>query len=184
MNLSPRDRRAVLIGAATLLIVLAANYLLMPWIDSWSNAREQIAQDRRQLTHIQRQIRTVLWQRERLEQLYGPAVKEPLEDRQTAQLNLIKAVQDVFKSGGVKLSDYQPQRSRPLSEVPGVEVIPLQIRGKCNLSQLTKCLSAMQEGKMLMVVESFSIANNLKKPGELEISMTISTLAQQPEAKS
>ena len=167
-----------------MLIILAVNFLLIPWIDSWFQARQQMTSTRTQLNDVQRQVRRVLWQRQRVEDLYGPAVKEPLHDRQTAQLNLIKTVQDVFKSGGVKLTDYQPQRSRPLLDVPGVLVVPLQIRGKCNVSQLTKCFVAMHEGKTLIMVESFSISNNEKKPGELEITMIVSTLAQQQEAQS
>ena len=183
MTFSTRDRRAILIGAVALLIILTARLLVMPWIDSWLEAREQMAQTSTQLNDVQRQVRRVLWQRQRLEERYGPAVKEPLHDRQTAQLNLFKAVQDVFKAGGVKLSAYQPQLSRPLPKVPGVQIVPLQIRGKCKVSQLTKCFVAMRQGQTLLIVESFSVINNEKKPGELEITMIVSTLAQQQEAK-
>lgn len=184
MTLSPRDRRAILLGTAALLIILAARFLVIPWLDSWRSARDEMTNVRSQLNVIQRQVRRVLWQRQRLEEIYGPAVKKPLEDRQTAQLSLIKAVQDVFKAGGVKLTDYQPQRPRTLKEIPDVQIVPLQIRGKCKLSQLTKCFVAMRDGQTLIIVESFSVTNNEKKPGELEITMIVSTLAEQEKAKS
>ena len=184
MRLSPRDRRAMLLGAAVLLIILAGRLAVIPWIDNWSGTRKEIVENRSQLDDIQRQIRRVLWQRQRLEEAYGPAVNKPLGNRQSAQVNLFKAVQDVFKAGGVKLTDYQPQRSRPLPEVPGVEIVPLQIRGKCNLSQLTKCFAGMRNGETLIIVDSFSVANDEKKPGELEITMMVATLAEQEKVKS
>ena len=184
MTLSPRDRRAILFGAVALLIILATRLLVMPWIDSWRTARDEMAISRKQLNDIQKQMQRVLWQRQRLEEIYGPAVKNDLEDRQTAQLALIKAVQDVFKTAGIKLTDYQPQRARTLKEIPDVQFVPLQIRGKCKLPQLTKCFVTMRDNKTLIIVESFSITNNEKKPGELEISMIVSTLAEQEKAKS
>ena len=184
MTLSPRDRRAILLGAAVLLIIVAARVVVMPWIGRWRSARDQMTSTRSQLNDIQGQVRRVLWQRQRLEEIYGPAVKNPLEDRQTAQLSLIKAVQDVFKAGGIKLTDYQPQRARTLKEIPDVQIVPLQIRGKCTVSQLTKCFVAMRDAQTLIIVESFSVTNNEKKPGELEITMIVSTLAEQEKAKS
>ncbi len=183
MTFSPRDRRAIIIGVVALLVLVAVRLVAVPWIDSWREARDEMAQARTQLNDIQKQVHRVLWQRNRLEEVYGPAVTKPLEDRQAAQLSLIKAVQDVFKAGGVKLTDYQPQRARTLKDIPNVEVVPLQIRGKCNLSQLTKCFVAMRTGQKLIIVESFSVTNNEKKPGELELTMIVSTLAQQQEAK-
>ena len=183
MTLSPRDRRAILLGVVALLIIVAARLVVIPWIDGWRSAREDMTSTRSQLSNIQRQMQRVLWQRQRLEEIYGPGVKNTLKDRQAAQLSLIKAVQVVFKAGGVKLTDYQPQRPRTLKEIPDVQIVPLQIRGKCKLPQLTKCFVAMRDNQTLIIVESFSITNNEKKPGELEITMIVSTLAEQEKAK-
>ena len=183
MTFSPRDRRAILLGAAGLLIILIARLAVIPWIDSWRAARREIAEARAQLDYTQHQVRRILGQRRRLEQIYGQAVSKPLENRQSALNRLTRVVQDVFKAGGFKATDYKSQRCRSLPEVPGVEIVPLQVRGKCKLPQLVKCLAAMRNAETLILVDWFSVANDEKKPGELEITMMLATLAEKEKAK-
>lgn len=183
MTLAVRDRRAILLGAVGLLIILAGHFAVIPWIDSWKDARKAIAATRVELGKAQDQIRKVLGQRRRLEEIYGPAVNKALKNRQSAQVSLIKAVQDVFKTGGCKLTGYQPQRCRSLAAVPDVELVPLQIRAKCQLPQLVKCLAGMQKSETLILVDWFSVTNNEKKPGELEITMMVATLAEKEKTK-
>ena len=183
MTLSPRDRRAILLGAVGLLIILAGRFVLLPWIDSWKDARRSIAEARVELGEAERQIYRVLGQRRRLEKIYGPAVNKALDNRQSAQVKLIEGVQEVFKTGGVKLTGYDPQRPKSLREVPGVEVVAWQIRAKCKLPQLVKCLAGMRKSETLIIVDWFSVVNNEKKPGELEITMMVATLAEKEKTK-
>ena len=105
MTLSPRDRRAILLGAVGLLIILAGRFVLLPWIDSWKDARRSIAEARVELGEAERQIYRVLGQRRRLEKIYGPAVNKALDNRQSAQVKLIEGVQEVFKTGFFRCSD-------------------------------------------------------------------------------
>ena len=62
--------------------------------------------------------------------------------------------------------------------MPDLVSVPLQVRGKCNMDQLTKCFSAMCKAKTLVIIEQLSITSDPKKPDELDVTMVLSTLAQ------
>ncbi len=185
MTLSTRDRRAIILGGLGLLIIFAGYFALVPWINSWSSARAQITEARGQLDEVQRRVRRILGLRRRLEQIYGPAVNEPLEqDVQTAQLKLLETVKETFSAGGFKPSEYRLQRPRPLSAVPDVQIVPLEVPGQCNLSQLVKSLAGLCKAKTFVFVERLSITNDEKKPGTFKITMVVATLARMPKARS
>ena len=61
MTLSPRDRRAILLGAAVLAIILVGKVVAIPWVDKWRSAHGQITKTSRQLESIRKQLREVLW---------------------------------------------------------------------------------------------------------------------------
>ena len=183
MTLSTRDRRAIIVGGLALLIILVGHFALMPWLESWSGARAQIIEARRELNDVQLRVRRILGLRRRLEQIYGPAVNKPLEDLDAARLSLFKTVQETFRAGGFKPSEYRLQRPRVLSAVPGVQIVPLEVPGQCNLSQLVKSLAGLCKAKTFVFVERFSIDNDEKKPGTFKVTMVVATLARMPKAR-
>lgn len=178
MKLSPRDRRTAVLGLAGLLVIIAARLLVIPWVDGWAAAREQIAADRHRLDELQRSITRVLGQRGRLAARYGPAASKSLKDVEQARIGLLKAARDVLTANGLKPT-YTPQPPRSVKKIPGVRFLPLRVRSKCNLSQLTKCLADMRNADTLIIVDRLSITNNEKKPGQLEMTMILATLARQ-----
>ncbi|MDY7011004.1 MAG: GspMb/PilO family protein [Planctomycetota bacterium] len=184
MTLSPRDRRALLLGAAGLVVICAAHFAVIPWVESWTAAREQIVANQQQLRDQERLIRSVLGQQRRLMETYGLAVNNQLEDLETARVSLFKEVQEVLKTSDFKLTDYQPRPPRILREISGVEIVPLQVRGKCQLPQLVKCLSGMRKADTLVIVDRISVTNDEKKPGQLEVTMVLATLAEQKKEGS
>ncbi|MBN1943101.1 MAG: hypothetical protein JW849_07380 [Phycisphaerae bacterium] len=178
INLSARDRRALFLGAAALGAIVLLRLTVIPFVDSWSSARDRSEAYGEELTKLNRSLRRVLGQRERLSRVYGPAIRQPLSDVQTARMDLLQSAQDTFQGGGVRLTDYQPQRARPLREIPNVSLVTLQVRGQCQLPQLAKCLSRMSQAKSLMIVQSMNISNNEKQPGQLDVTLVLATLAE------
>ena len=177
MTLAPRDRRALLLGGGVLTAICALNFVLMPMRDSWSASRQRSVDAEQELDRIASRLRRVVGQRKRLARLYGPAVNAPLQDGETAQANLFKVAQDVLKTCGIKDPVYQFQPPRPVRDVPGVEHVPLQIRGKCSPGQLVRCLAGMRKAPSLVIVDRFTVANDLKKPGQLTVTLVLGTLA-------
>ncbi|MCK4850207.1 MAG: hypothetical protein KAT11_02595, partial [Phycisphaerae bacterium] len=93
-------------------------------------------------------------------------------------------VKETFSAGGFKPSEYRLQRPRPLSAVPDVQIVPLEVPGQCNLSQLVKSLAGLCKAKTFVFVERLSITNDEKKPGTFKITMVVATLARMPKARS
>jgi len=185
MNLSPRDRRAIVLGAGVLAAVLVVKCAVIPWIDSWTSAREDIGSANAELARLRGRILHVLTQRKHLEELYGRAASKPPEDLKTAKLNLLAAAQDILKSSGFQATGgYMPQPGRPVRSVPGMELVALEVRGKCKLPQLAKCLAAMQKAKTLIFVDRLTATNDEKKPGQLEVRLVLATLADGGRAGS
>ncbi len=183
MKISAKDRRALIFLAVGLGVILLTRLTVIPFMDSWGTAREEKDANQVQLDDLNRKLRRVLGQRQRLVRMYGPAVKQPLVDLQTAKVNLFQAAQDVLKSSGIKMTDYQPQRERPLRDIPGVGLVTLQVRGECQLPQLAKCLCQMSEAKTLVIVERLTVTNNEKQPGKLKVTMVLATLAEMKKSE-
>ena len=183
MKFSAKDRRAIIFGAVGLGAILLVRLTVIPFLDSWATARQESNAHQAQLDDLNRKLRRVLGQRQRLIRMYGPAVKLPLADVQTARVDLFQAAQDVLKSSGIKMTDYQPQRERLLREIPGVGLVTLRIRGNCQLPQLAKCLYRMSEAKTLVIVERLTVTNNEKQPGKLEVIMVLATLAEMKKSE-
>ena len=183
MNLSNRDKRAVRIGAIGLAVILVAKLFVIPWMASWSDARRRIASADQQIEQLQRPIRRALGLQKHLERLYGPGVNRPCQDIEAANLSLMKVAGQLEKSGGMKPTSNVPQRGRRLTDVPGVELVLLQIRGKCKLQQLSKTLAALLTSETLVFVERLSVTNDQKKPGQLDVTLVLATLAERGQEK-
>ena len=189
MTFSTRDRRAVVLGVIVLAGVFAVRLVVIPLVHSWVDARGRIATGGEALTDLQRQVRRVLGQRERLIRTYGPGAAKPLLDIESAPVSLLQSIQGVLGKAGFKPTDYQPQPARPLQVrgsrlAKGVLLVPLQVRGKCKLPQLAKCLAGMREAPTLILVERVTVANDAKKPGQLEVTLLLATLAEARRAGS
>lgn len=178
MTFSARDRRALSLGAAGLVLIAATRYGVMPWVDRWLDARRRIVAARTELADLELAVRRVLGQRQRLERVYGPAVRTAPADLETARVELYRAVQQCLKANGIKPMDYQPQPPRRLREVPGVQLVPLQVRAKCAFAQLVKCLASVRAADSLVIVDRVTAVNNEKSPGQLEVTFMLATLAR------
>ena len=184
MNLSKRDRRALLIGVGALGVILVAHFVVLPCVDDWAASRDAAEVARAQLDTLERDVRSLLGQRQRLDRTFGPGANKPLSDLETTRHNLLKATQEVLKKAGVAATDYQPQQARQVRQVANVDLVSLQVRGKCKLPQLAKCLAGLLEAETLIFVDRLTVTNNEKKPGELEVMLVLASLAERGRAGS
>ena len=165
-------------GAAALLVILTGRLAVIPWLNSWADARQAIVTSGEQISDLESRVRRVLGRHARLATRYGPAVRKPLTDRQTARNALFAAAQEILKSNGFEITgDYKPRRPRRAGKITGVQWVLLEIRGKCKEAQLPKCLAGMRKAKALVIVDRLTVTNDPKKPGQLEVTMVLATLA-------
>lgn len=184
MKLSQRDKRTVMLGAAVLAGIVLVRLTFVPWLEGWMDARDRSAAARGELNDLQRHVSKMLGQRGRLEPIYGAGVARPLEDIQTARASLFQAAQDVLKANGFSPSDYAPQPPRPVKQVPRAVLVSLQVRGQCQLPQLASCLARLRDARTLVIVDRVSAVGNEKQPGQLEVTMVLTTLADEGRAGS
>ncbi len=183
-QLTPRDRRAILLGAGALVLVVLVRWVLVPWGMSWQQARQDIGIARAQLAGLENQVRRHLSQRERLTAMYGSAVAKPLEDVEPATLRFVEAVQGVMGRSGMRDPAYQPQQARGVPGAPGVEMVTLRMTGRCQLPQLARCLAELRQADSLIVVDSLVASGDPRQQGQVEVTMLLSTPARTDRRRS
>jgi len=175
MSFSARDNRAAILGVIGLALILITRFVAIPFCENWADTRDNIAVSQDRLQKFERKIRRILSRQGELTRTYGQGALTPLKDIEASRIDLL-AVQDILRKGGFAAASYQRQPHRKLKDIDGVVIVPLQVRGKCTLAQLTKSLSALRSAKTLVFVDRLTLVNNAKKPGALEVTLVLATL--------
>lgn len=184
MALVTRDRRAILLGASALGLILLVRFALVPWIESWSEARAGIASAREEVGQLRTKMRKLLILRERLVGTHGAAAAKPLEDLEATRIAFLAAVQKALGAGGMQYRSIDPQSVKSLRDLPGIVLLQLQVKANCQLSQLAKTLAEMQKAERLIIVDRVTASGQEKKPGKLEVTLVLATLAEQEKQGS
>ena len=182
MNLSDRDRRALIIGSVLLAALLVVRFAVLPWLDDWRQVRDRIDSTTETLHSLDRKVKRRDHLHEQLARTYGPAASKPLTDVQTTQVAFHKTVQDVLGAAGIKFESIKSQPVKPIRKLPGISLVPVQISGKCQIAQLAKFLAQAQRADMVMIVDRMNVSVNAKKRTELSVTMVLATLAQKEQS--
>ncbi len=178
MNLSQRDKRAIVLGAWSLGVILLMYFIVLPWFASWGDARDRIDRSRTQLDNLKRDLDSLLRKQRHLQESYGPSVLKPIEDAATVKVTFQGTIAKVLKQGGITYESISPRPARTMRDIPGVQLLPFQIKGKCKVDQLAKFLGEMRKSESLMILDRFTVSGIQKKKGQLDLSMTIATLGK------
>lgn len=177
--MNSRDRRAVILGGGSLILLAVTWLIILPWWDDWSEARQQIIASRQGLEELQQQTERVLAMERQLEPVLGAAVKKPLAGAAVSRIQLLKDVMDLHAKAGVQIRGIQPEANRPLRELPGVVRLPVQVQSTCQPLQLVQLLSAGKNSTGLLLVDRVDAAPGPQGPGSLNVTIVWSTLARQ-----
>ncbi len=178
MTLSPRDRRAVILGGAALAALAIGYWVVVPWLGDWADARDSIGVGRARLEEVESKLRRLAGQRERLAEAFGPGACRPLEGVEATRIGFLKTVQDACRSAGIGELNCQPQPTRPLRELPEAQLVSIQVSGKCQIGQLARCLAALRACERVTLVDRLVAAGNERQPGQLEVTLVLATLAR------
>ncbi len=181
MTLSRRDRRALILGAIGLGLIVLTRVAILPVLETWQQAREEADRCEAALAARTKCVSGVLGLRGRLVGRYGRAVNCPLEPVDDAEVMLLRAAQEVLAAKGLALSEYQPQRARRLKEIPGVDYVALQVKGQCKQDKLPACLAAVRDAETLLFIDRVTVAVDAKKRDHLNVTMTLATLGERQE---
>jgi len=173
-KLTEKDIRALKLGAVgAVLIVLFM--LGVEWRDHWAAAKAKSAKLQAKLNKIdvddskQKGLMSIV-----------PAFEMPkVEDEQSFLFR--DKLSEQFKKAGIKNKPLQVQTSRK-SPMTGYDLLLVKCSAKCRFSQVLDFLSRLNENPYLIGIEEFKIKKaDPKKPQELELDLTVSTFAVQPQ---
>lgn len=182
MNLSNRDRRAVLLGAALLAALGLAQWIVLPWIADWRDARSRITAARFELTELETQVRRLVTQRRRLREALGPAVGKPLPSADEARVRFVQIAERIMAAGGIKTSGVRPQPARPLQDVEGVSLVTLRAEGVGRSDRLAACLAAVHELDEWILIDQISVTEQRGRPGQVAVSLVLAAPARQEQS--
>lgn len=171
-KLTEKDIRALKLGAVGAALILLF-VLGSKWHDRWAAAKTKDAALKAKLNVIdidkikQAGLTSIV-----------PAFEMPtVEDEQSFLFR--DKLSEQFKKAGIKNKPLQVQASRK-SPRPGYNLLLIKCSAKCSFSQMLDLLSRLNENPYLVGIEEFRIKKvDPKKPQELELDLTVSTLASQ-----
>ena len=181
--MNSRDRRAVILGGGSLILLAVVWLVILPWWADWSAAREQISESRQQIEDLQEQTGRLIAMDRQLEPVLGTAVKKPLAGIGVTRAQLIKDLMDLHAKAGVQIRSMQPESTRPLRELSGVVRLPIQVQSTCQPLQLVQILAAARNSSGLLLADRVELApGGQQGPGGMNVTMVWSTLARQENA--
>jgi hypothetical protein len=177
-RLSPKDQRAVTIGAVLAVLILI--YVLADnlWLDHWADVRAQLEQNRQKLEEIGLDDSPGSQVRRDLRLRAVPAFEMPRnEDEQ--RLIFVRKFSEQVQKAGIKLTTMPQYQTHTSVEANlGLKVLRLHCRGKCNFSQTLNLLAGLYENPYLVGIEDFQLKCDPKNRQEVEITLIVSTLAR------
>jgi hypothetical protein len=180
MEISPRDRRALVMGVCALAVIVLYFAVLEPvwgWYDRMADAHAtaalrlgQAVYDRQKQVHQREQVRE--W--EAVSGSLG-APKLYAEGMTYIGAQIIAAGQ----SSGVELQGTSPGAGAPWVEDPRLQQSVIQIDGKADWENVFKFITALYRIEGVLSVEQMDLSiSDPKKPGKLNLRLSVSVLLQ------
>lgn len=180
MNLSARDRRAIIVGLALLAALGLARFALWPWLDHWRGLRAEHRTAQERLTRLERRVRHLDQLEGRLRETHGPGVGRTLQGLDRTRVTFPQTVQTILEASGFNGEAINAQSARKAGRIKGVLLVPLQIRGKCDIGQLARLLAEARKTDVLVLVDRLQVDANPQKRAELNVNVVLATLALEP----
>ncbi len=169
-KLSEKDIRTLKLGTVGVGLILVF-YLGMKWMDHWKEVRAEIVRVRSKLEAIdvgkarQAGLLTIV-----------PVLEMP-KPHEEQQFLFRDKLREQFKKAGI---NNKPLRflSSGKTTVGGYKTLLVECSAKCRFDQVMNLLANLNENPYLVAVEEFQIRTDKKKPQEVELDLTVSTLVK------
>ncbi len=182
MTMTPRDRKAIYLGAAVISVGLMVRFVVMPTVSHWRDLRAVVSEGEARVVAFEQKLDRLdaLVMRQRVR--YGGGVDKLLEPVDRVQISFPQSVQKALGKGGLGVSSVDPQGVRKLREAPGVLWVSLRVVCSGGPEALPKALAEIQSSEQLIIVDSFNLT--MLKPGDRSkwaVTMMVSTPALEME---
>lgn len=183
-TMSPRDRRAVLLGAVVLLPGLLFVWGWRPYQAALADARDQLATERATLARERAAIATAR-EHPQLQHVADSAMRAMRprlfegKDDVMASAELASYLGEVAKKSRVWLQDASTRPAVAAAE--GVRTLRVEIRGESDLRGTLRFLQALERGDKLVRIDRLDVSRSSRADDEeaetLSIAATISGFA-------
>lgn len=177
-NLNQRDRRAVVICATVVGVLVLARFVVMPMVHFWSEARGRIEAKHEEVHALSAKLDKWKFERDLLAPDYGAALDAPPLAAEEVRLAFLKTLQDTLASGGMQVQSIRPLATRPVKELTGVSIATFQVTAKCQFAQLAPTLANLAAAPNLMLIDRLSMDVDEGQPGMLTVMLQIGTLTR------
>lgn len=169
-KMSEKDIRTLKLGAIGAGLILVF-FCASKWLGHWKEVRAEIAA-------IKGKLEAINVEKARQEGLLSivPVLEMPVaEEEQT--LLFRDRLREQFKQARINNKPLQIL-STGKTRVGGYRTTRLECSAKCNLGQLLDFLARLNENPYLLAVEEMRIRTDKKKPQDVEVDLTFSTLVK------
>jgi len=176
MDKSDRNRRAVLIGLAAVVIILVFHFVAADWLERWEEIRDslRVEQERLSLVAELQSPETGPGQ---------PAKGRPLafempqsEDKQ--RLLFERQLNEQLKKAGIKITRMPQCIQRKNQAQLGLTQLNLRCDGQCNFEQAVDLLASLNDNPYLVDIEEFQLKCGEKNREQMEMVLVVSTFAR------
>lgn len=162
--MSPRDRRALILGGLLIGVAVLYRVVLSPVVDVWQEARAAAELQSAMVERFEEQIETREKIRRRLEVRFGPGVHDTLRTVDEARVAFPRSVQEAINRGGATAKQVEVQGVRRLRDVAGVDLLLLRVQVECEAPMIPKIFSELRRADVPVVVESVGLV--MSQPGQ------------------
>jgi hypothetical protein len=164
-------------GAALLAVLIGTRFVLWPAVSMWRESRTAAMQAQDDFDRLKTSMTRLDHQKRSLSGIFGPAVAGPIESLQLVQVRMAKRIEQSMSQAGVGIANISPQPVERLRELPGMSIVRMRVEGTCRFEQLAQCLAHFAKAEQLILVDRLSAQGVEGKPGELKLSLVLSSLA-------
>jgi hypothetical protein len=176
-NLTERDGKFLRYGAIAAGVILAHSFIVSPFLDSWSQIRDDIRTQRQK-------IATLAGKNDPQSELQKaalfsivPVVVSP-ESENLHRIHFQKRIYTQVSSVGVRVKSVQFITGDKYRPDVGFKQQKLQVRGTCNFGQLLDLLAILYQNPLLVGIDDLQITADQKNPQDMELVLTVSTFVK------
>ena len=162
--MSPRDRRALVIGGLIIGVAVLYRVLLSPVVGHWQEARDGAAVQAAMVERFEEQLEKREQIRGRLEARFGPGVHDSLGTIDETRVAFPRSVQEAIGRGGANAKQIEEQGVRRLRDLPGVDLFSVRVQVDCEAPAIPKMFRELQRADVPVLIESVNLV--MAQPGQ------------------